>query len=170
MFDTVAYEGVIRTGQMKTECVKFQVCACKRIHGKRFCWIYPVAKSHPPPRHKKRNPRAIKYIKPRKKTTNNYSFTNANYELDQGNIRLSQVKLFYLKDSSFHVIHLNNYTQIYPYYRTEFQRITLEIKLVCLNYFYNCQMDQWQERNNFPKLSSEIYMCFMAHVSTEIKI
>lgn len=50
MFNTVAYEGVIRTGQMKTECAKFQVCACKHIHGKRFCQIYSVAKSHPPPK------------------------------------------------------------------------------------------------------------------------
>lgn len=51
MFNIVAYEGVIRTGQMKTEHAKFQVCACKRIHGKRFCWIYSVAKSHPPLKH-----------------------------------------------------------------------------------------------------------------------
>lgn len=50
MFNIVAYEGLIRTGQMKTECAKFQDCAWKRIHGKRFCWIYSVVKSHPPPK------------------------------------------------------------------------------------------------------------------------
>lgn len=67
MFNIVAYEGVIRTGQMKT-VYKFQVCACKRIHGKRFCWIYSVAKSHPPPKQtQKAKSEGLKYIKPREK-------------------------------------------------------------------------------------------------------